>query len=118
MEGHLAGRSARRTQLFVQGTCVRVPTGDRPVVRDDALRRRELPRGEPELQHDRREHPGSAAARPPRSPPPPAPPAPPAQPPPRPGHVGAAFLELQLYPPGYPPFIQKVSCDRIHWCAA
>ena len=38
--------------------------------------------------------------------------------PPRPDHVGAAFLELQLYPPGYPPFIQKVSCDRIHWCAA
>jgi hypothetical protein len=38
--------------------------------------------------------------------------------PPRPDHAGAAFLELQLYPPGYPPFIQKVSCDRIHWCAA
>ncbi len=38
--------------------------------------------------------------------------------PPQPDHAGAAFLELQLYPPGYPPFIQKVSCDFTHWCAA
>jgi hypothetical protein len=38
--------------------------------------------------------------------------------PPRPDHAGAAFVELQLYPPGYPPFIQKVSCDFKHWCAA
>ena len=38
--------------------------------------------------------------------------------PPQPDHAGAAFVELQLYPPGYPPFIQKVSCDLTHWCAA
>jgi hypothetical protein len=38
--------------------------------------------------------------------------------PPQPNHAGAAFVELQLYPPGYPPFIQKISCDFKHWCAA
>ena len=38
--------------------------------------------------------------------------------PPQPDHAGAAFLELQLYPPGYPPFINKISCDFTHWCAA
>jgi hypothetical protein len=38
--------------------------------------------------------------------------------PPQPDHAGAAFLELQLYPPGYPPFIHKISCDFTHWCAA
>jgi hypothetical protein len=35
--------------------------------------------------------------------------------PPRPDHAGAAFMELQLYPPGYAPVI---SCDQVHWCAA
>jgi hypothetical protein len=38
--------------------------------------------------------------------------------PPRPNHAGAAFMELQLYPPGHPPFISSISCDRLHWCAA
>jgi hypothetical protein len=38
--------------------------------------------------------------------------------PPQPDHAGAAFLELQLYPPGYPPFVKKISCDFTHWCAA
>jgi hypothetical protein len=38
--------------------------------------------------------------------------------PPRPDHAGAAFLELQFYPPGHPPFISSISCDRTHWCAA
>jgi hypothetical protein len=38
--------------------------------------------------------------------------------PPQSDHAGAAFLELQLYPPGYPPFINKISCDFTHWCAA
>ena len=32
--------------------------------------------------------------------------------------AGSAVLELQLYPPGYPPFINKISCDDTHWCAA
>jgi hypothetical protein len=35
--------------------------------------------------------------------------------PPRPDHAGAAFMELQFYPPGYAPVI---SCDNVHWCAA
>jgi hypothetical protein len=35
--------------------------------------------------------------------------------PPRPNHAGAAFMELQLYPPGYAP---AISCDQTHWCAA
>jgi len=38
--------------------------------------------------------------------------------PPQPDHAGAAFLELQLYPPGYPSFLNKISCDFKHWCAA
>jgi len=38
--------------------------------------------------------------------------------PPQPDHAGAAFMELQFYPPGYPPFRDKVSCDKTHWCAA
>jgi hypothetical protein len=38
--------------------------------------------------------------------------------PPRPDHAGAAYMELQMYPPGYPPFIQKISCSRRQWCAA
>jgi hypothetical protein len=35
--------------------------------------------------------------------------------PPRPDHAGAAFTELQFYPPGYAP---AISCDQVHWCAA
>jgi hypothetical protein len=35
--------------------------------------------------------------------------------PPRPNHAGAAFTELQFYPPGYAP---AISCDQTHWCAA
>jgi hypothetical protein len=31
---------------------------------------------------------------------------------------GAAFLELQFYPPGFPPFADALSCDGVHWCAA
>lgn len=38
--------------------------------------------------------------------------------PPRANHAGAAFLELQMYPPGHPPFVSSISCDRVHWCAA
>jgi len=32
--------------------------------------------------------------------------------------AGSAALELQFYPPGWPPFITQVSCDMTHWCAA
>jgi hypothetical protein len=32
--------------------------------------------------------------------------------------AGSAVLELQFYPPGWPPFITQVSCDNTHWCAA
>jgi len=35
--------------------------------------------------------------------------------PPRPDHAGAAFEELQFYPPGWAP---QISCDQTHWCAA
>ncbi|MGH2890989.1 MAG: hypothetical protein ACRDNJ_15325, partial [Solirubrobacteraceae bacterium] len=31
---------------------------------------------------------------------------------------GSAVLELQLYPPGEPPFANAISCDDSHWCAA
>ncbi|MGH7922009.1 MAG: hypothetical protein ACREQM_19000 [Candidatus Dormibacteraceae bacterium] len=31
---------------------------------------------------------------------------------------GSAFMEFQLYPPGMPPFVDSVSCDDSHWCAA
>jgi hypothetical protein len=31
---------------------------------------------------------------------------------------GAAFLELQFYPPGFAPFADAISCDSTHWCAA
>ena len=31
---------------------------------------------------------------------------------------GAAFLELQFYPPGFAPFADALSCDNSHWCAA
>jgi hypothetical protein len=32
--------------------------------------------------------------------------------------AGSAFMELQFYPPGFPPFITQLSCDLTHWCAA
>ncbi len=32
--------------------------------------------------------------------------------------AGSAFMELQFYPPGNPPFEDSVSCDATHWCAA
>ena len=35
-----------------------------------------------------------------------------------PNRAGSAILELQFYPPGFPPFITQVSCDLTHWCAA
>jgi hypothetical protein len=31
---------------------------------------------------------------------------------------GSAFMEMQFYPPGEPPFIDSISCDDTHWCAA
>jgi hypothetical protein len=31
---------------------------------------------------------------------------------------GSAFLELQFYPPGFAPFVDGLSCDNKHWCAA
>lgn len=31
---------------------------------------------------------------------------------------GSAFMEMQLYPPGDPPFVDSTSCDDSHWCAA
>ncbi|MEV4264179.1 hypothetical protein [Kribbella sp. NPDC049584] len=35
-----------------------------------------------------------------------------------PNAAGSAFMELQLYPPGFTPFIDSPSCDRTQWCAA
>ncbi len=32
--------------------------------------------------------------------------------------AGSAFMELQLYPPGYTPFIDSESCSATKWCAA
>ncbi|HEY5358417.1 MAG TPA: hypothetical protein VIJ82_12210 [Streptosporangiaceae bacterium] len=32
--------------------------------------------------------------------------------------AGSAFMELQLYPPGFAPFADSVSCTRTQWCAA
>ena len=32
--------------------------------------------------------------------------------------AGSAFLELQFYPPKFQPFIDGISCDARHWCAA
>ena len=32
--------------------------------------------------------------------------------------AGSAFMEMQFYPPGNPPFIDSPSCDDTHWCAA
>ena len=31
---------------------------------------------------------------------------------------GAAFVELQFYPPGFAPFSDSISCDNAHWCSA
>lgn len=31
---------------------------------------------------------------------------------------GSAFMEMQLYPPGNPPFIDSTSCNDTNWCAA
>jgi len=31
---------------------------------------------------------------------------------------GSAFMEMQFYPPGFPPFADAISCDDTHWCAA
>jgi len=38
--------------------------------------------------------------------------------PPQPTHAGTAYMELQFYPPGWSPFINQLSCDQVHWCAA
>jgi hypothetical protein len=27
-------------------------------------------------------------------------------------------MELQCYPPGEAPFVDSISCDNAHWCAA
>jgi hypothetical protein len=35
-----------------------------------------------------------------------------------PVEAGSAFMELQLYPPGFPPSITQISCDLKRWCAA
>jgi hypothetical protein len=35
-----------------------------------------------------------------------------------PDSAGSAFMELQLYPPGYTPFIDSESCSVSQWCAA
>jgi hypothetical protein len=32
--------------------------------------------------------------------------------------AGAAFVELQFYPPGMAPFADNTSCDDTHWCSA
>ena len=31
---------------------------------------------------------------------------------------GSAFMEMQFYPPGQAPFVDNISCDGTHWCAA
>jgi len=31
---------------------------------------------------------------------------------------GGAFMEMQFYPSGNPPFVDSDSCDDAHWCAA
>jgi hypothetical protein len=35
-----------------------------------------------------------------------------------PTDAGSAFMELQLYPPGYAPFIDGESCSKTKWCSA
>jgi len=32
--------------------------------------------------------------------------------------AGAAFVELQFYPPGDAPFLDNISCDETQWCSA
>ncbi|MBV9026076.1 MAG: hypothetical protein JO362_20335 [Streptomycetaceae bacterium] len=32
--------------------------------------------------------------------------------------AGGAFMEMQFYPPGFPPFADGVSCNDTQWCAA
>jgi hypothetical protein len=32
--------------------------------------------------------------------------------------AGSAFMELQLYPPGFTPFVDSESCSKTKWCAA
>ncbi len=32
--------------------------------------------------------------------------------------AGAAFVELQFYPPGDAPLADNISCDNAHWCSA
>ena len=32
--------------------------------------------------------------------------------------AGAAFVELQFYPPGFAPFVDNISCDDTHYCSA
>lgn len=32
--------------------------------------------------------------------------------------AGAAFVELQFYPPGFAPFSDSISCDNTHYCSA
>jgi hypothetical protein len=36
----------------------------------------------------------------------------------QPNAAGGAFEELQLYPPGYTPFVDAPSCSKTKWCAA
>src|ERR1039458_2819048 len=31
---------------------------------------------------------------------------------------GGAFMEMQLYPPGFAPFLDAPNCDNSHWCSA
>ena len=31
---------------------------------------------------------------------------------------GSTFMEMQLYPPGKPPFVDSESCNATQWCAA
>jgi hypothetical protein len=35
-----------------------------------------------------------------------------------PNAAGSAFMELQLYPPGYTPFVDNTSCSPTKWCMA
>jgi hypothetical protein len=35
-----------------------------------------------------------------------------------PNAAGSAFMELQIYPPGYTPFPDAPSCSKAQWCAA
>jgi hypothetical protein len=35
-----------------------------------------------------------------------------------PADAGSAFLEVQLYPPGFTPFIDSESCSKTQWCGA